>query len=241
MKSKIQYFLQRLLGFQRYLFWFSIYKIRTLKWDKGEKDFFKFVQLLNNTDTVLDIGANIGIMTAHLAKTVKEGKVLCFEPMPDNILTLREIVEHFRLSNVEIFEIALGNENGDIEMVMPIVDNVRKQGLSHVVHDELNDFNEGNRIKVPLYKLDTLLSNNDSKIQAIKIDVENFEYYVFLGAKNILMKHKPMIYCELWDNENRKRCFNFLLGLGYQIKILKGSSLVEFDPQTDQTQNFFFV
>lgn len=230
-----------MLGFQRYLFWFSIYKIRTLRRDKGEKDFFAFTAMLNDKDTVLDIGANIGIMTTHLAKKVKNGKVLCFEPMPDNVIALRMIMEHFNLSNVELFDIALGNEDDEIEMVMPVVNKVRKQGLSHVVHKDIADFNEGDRIRVTSRRLDSLLNDYPNPIQAIKIDVENFEYFVLDGAIELLKKHKPVVYCELWANENRNKCFALMRDIGYSIKVLDNRNLVDFNPEMHSTQNFFFV
>src|ERR1700747_516323 len=133
MKSKTKYILHKLLGFKNYLFVFSLFKIYTLKQDKKEKDFFHFLKLIPENTAVLDIGANIGIMTVHLARSVKNIKVYCFEPMPNNIATLKRIVNYFKLSNVQIFEFALGNTEGKVEMVMPVVNSVRMQGLSHVV------------------------------------------------------------------------------------------------------------
>lgn len=241
MKARIQYILQRILGFDRYLFWFSLYKIRTLRKDQGEKDFFHFVDLLNSKETVLDIGANIGIMTVHLAKKVKDGSVQCFEPMPDNINALKKIVDFYRLNNVTIHDVALGNEDGEIEMVMPVVEQVRKQGLSHVVHEEMTDFNEGDRFQVQLRKLDTILADRKGRIQAIKMDVENFEYHVLSGAQQLLSEDRPIIYCELWDNDNRKKCFDLMRSLKYDITILDGDLLVEHQPDKHQTQNFFFI
>ena len=40
MKNAIKYILQKVLGYQRYLFVFAKYKIRNLKSDKKEGDFF---------------------------------------------------------------------------------------------------------------------------------------------------------------------------------------------------------
>jgi hypothetical protein len=74
----------------------------------------------------------------------------------------------------------------------------------------------------------------------MKIDVENYEYYVLKGAEMLVEKNKPVIYCELWENENRKKCFSFLNNLGYSAFILHKKELVPFNDQKHHKHNFFF-
>lgn len=239
MKKAVQRILQKVLGFRTYLFLFSWFKIKTLKWDKKEGDFHHFLSLLAEDAQVWDIGANIGIMCVLLAKKCPKGQVNAVEPIPENFVALKRIGNHFGLKNVQYHQIALGEENGEVEMVMPKVSSVKMQGLSHVVHDSITDFNEGIRYKVPLHRLDDLLKNK--RIDAIKIDVENFEYFVFSGGRESLKLHKPIIYCELWDNENRQKCFELLRDeLGYSIEVLQNGELIPFDPKQHDNQNFFF-
>ena len=60
----------------------------------------------------------------------------------------------------------------------------------------------------------------------------------------LLKKYKPIIYCELWDNENRNKCFDLMKGLGYDIKILVKAQLVLYTKEIMKdypTQNFFFT
>ncbi len=241
MKSFIQRILQRALGLPRYLKLFAWFKIKTLHNDKGENDFFYFVERLPQEGIYLDIGANIGIMTYYLSKHTTSGKVFAYEPMPSNLISLRWVIKFFGLSNVKLIETALGNETGSIEMVLPEVDNVKKQGLSHVISEEIREFNDGERFTTTIDKLDNLLASEDLPIYGIKIDVENFEYQVFLGAEKTLKKYKPIIYCELWDNDNRYRCFDYLTGLGYHIMVKQGDGLERYNEKNHQTQNFFFV
>ena len=164
-----------------------------------------------------------------------------FEPIPSNLNTLHWIKKRFNLNNMRIQACALGNEAGEIEMVLPVVDNVKKQGLSHVVTEDITEFNEGVKFKTECYKLDDIDVIRDANIGAIKIDVENFEYQVFLGATEILKRDHPVIYCELWDNQNRYNCFSHLQELGYSIKVLHNDQLVSYDENNHDTQNFFFV
>lgn len=243
MKNAIKYLLHKVLGFKNYLFIFSLFKIYTLKRDKNEKDFFQFLSLIPKNSAVLDIGANIGIMTVHLARSIKNCTVYSFEPMPNNITTFKRIVKYFKLNNVHLFEIALGNTDGEAEMVMPVISSVRMQGLSHVVHSSITENNDGERFKVALKKLDNMeaLMNETKHISAIKIDVENFEYFVLDGARALLNKNKPVVYAELWKNENREKCFELFRQLNYTAFIVLGNKMVKFDNMIHETQNFIFI
>lgn len=242
MKNAAKYLLHKLLGFKNYLFVFSLFKVYTLKRDRNEKDFFQFLSLIPEDTAVLDIGANIGIMTVHLAR-IKGASVYGFEPMPNNIEAYKRVVNYFKLSNVKLFEIALGNVEGEVEMVMPVISSVRMQGLSHVVHESITENNEGERFKVPLMVLDKMdeLVNNPKRISAIKIDVENFEFFVLDGAKSLIAKNKPVVYAELWDNENRYNCFDLFKSLNYKTYVAIDHQLVVFDAKKHVKQNFIFI
>ena len=85
------------------------------------------------------------------------------------------------------------------------------------------------------------LTNSKQAISAIKIDVENFEFFVLDGGKELLKKHQPVIYAELWDNANRHSCFQLLIALGYQTFVVINNQLVLFDPQIHQKQTFIFL
>lgn len=243
MKLWIKRTLQRSLGFDRYLFLFAIFTITTLRWNKRERDFIHFLNMLPNEGTVLDIGANIGIMSVWLGRQLPGVSILAFEPMPQNIQTLKRVLKHYKMENVKVISKALGNESGKVEMVMPVLDAVHMQGLSHVVHDSIESFNEGNFVSAKIIKLDDCadLKSSPLPLSAIKLDVENFEYFVLEGGRKTIERHKPLIYTELWENENREKCFTLLAELGYRTMVLAGKSLVQFEPAKHRTQNFFFV
>jgi FkbM family methyltransferase len=243
MKNSIKYLLHRLLGFRNYLFYFSLFKVFTLKKDRKEGDFFRFLELVPRNTAVLDIGANIGIMTVHLARHIGAGRVYSFEPMPANIEAFNRVVRYFKLNNVSLYAMALGNEDKEVEMVMPVLNNVKLQGLSHVVHESIKDFNEGVKFKVPLKALDHMpeIINSPLRVSGIKIDIENFEFYALDGAKELIKKHKPVVYAELWDNENRSKCFELLSSLGYSTHVSCDGKLVIFDAKKHKKQNFIFI
>jgi len=238
-KNTVKFLLQKILGYKSYLYTFARFKIKTLHLDTKENDFFFFLSLLKDQQgAVLDIGANIGIMTRHMAQKLPNTPIHAFEPMPDNAEVLRRIIKEFSLNNVHLHEIALGESKGSVEMILPHQGGTKMQGLSHVKHPSIQEWNQGDEVSVEMEKLDDLLAKE--KIQGIKIDIENFEYFALKGGERVLSDQKPIIYAELWENENRTNCMNFLSDLGYSAFILKENKLVPFNATQHKNQNFIF-
>jgi FkbM family methyltransferase len=238
MKNFVKYILQKTLGYERYLYVFSKYKIRTLKNDAKEKDFFAFIDAIEKEGAILDVGANIGIMTYHLATRFKDRKIIAIEPMPNNFAILKRIVDKNKLTNVELVANAVGEEKAVLKMVLPLNGKVKMQGLAHVVHDSIDEWNEGEQIDVNCERLDDI--TNGAKIAGIKMDIENFEFFALKGAADLLKRDKPVVYLELWENENRDKCFEFLRTLAYQAFIQSDNGLIPFDPASHKKQNFIF-
>lgn len=196
--------------------------------------------MVPNEGIILDIGANIGITTVPLASRKDKAIIYSFEPMPENFATLKRVVKYFNLSNVKIFDFALGEKDGEVTMVMPVIKHVKMQGLSHI---QLNRTDQkpvaGNKVNVIVKSLDTMSElNTAKKISAIKIDVENFEYFVLKGGRQLISDHRPIIYCELWKNEMRDLTIKYLSDLGYTVKVFHNKQLTEY---REDTINFFFI
>jgi len=243
MKTFVKYVLQKILGLKTYLYVFAVFVIVKIRWDKKEKDFFYFMQLFADGGTILDLGANIGVTTYHLSKKFPASNIISIEPLTLNMDTLKRVKKRFGLTNVTEYQVAAGDTPGQLEMVMPVIDNVPMHGLSHVVNDEVSDLNTGLKYTVPVVVLDQFepLKNPSKPVSAIKMDVENFEYHVLKGAEKLIVKHQPVIYCELWDNDNRKKCISFLNNLNYSAFILDKKELVPFEKANFEKHNFFFL
>lgn len=244
MKKALQATLQRLLGFDRYLVLFAHFKILTLRWDgpRQEGDFNFFLRMLPAHAICLDIGANIGIMTVLMARQAPQGNIFAFEPVPANYRALKRVVKSYGLRNVSLHPIALGDRPRRVRMTMPLLQGVRMQGLSHVEHDSIEGYDaQADDYHVDQMPLDELDFLQDQPIHAIKMDVENYEQFVLMGGKSLIRRQRPLIYCELWDNENRRRCFDILQELGYRIHVLDHDTLLPFEPERHPHHNFFFL
>ncbi|HNS17237.1 MAG TPA: FkbM family methyltransferase [Bacteroidales bacterium] len=245
MKALIKKVLQVVLGYQNYLFIFSLFTIVTLRWKKDEGDFMHLLRILPDGGIILDIGANIGIMTAHLGRKFPGSAIYAFEPDPQNVVALKRIIRFFGIKNVTVVETALGNFDGEARMRRPVIHSVKMQGLTHVVtSDNGSPANEeGDEFVASVQKLDSITGflTDSSRITGIKIDVENFEYFVLEGARKLISMHKPAIYCELWKNERRQLAIGLMKQLGYSAYILHRKQLMTIDSVAHEKDNFYFL
>ena len=139
-------------------------------------------QIVRPGDTVLDIGANIGIVTLWLSKLVgKNGKVHAFEPNPELQKILEETLNHNQASNVCLHPIALGSEQGSHELRIPRAN----AGAASLIRNR--DLSDCDVVEVPVRPLSTIVAEEGIKsIRLIKIDVEGFEAEVFQGGQEVL-------------------------------------------------------
>lgn len=192
-----------------------------------------------NGGAILDVGANIGIMATHLGKNFPKSTILAIEPMPDNLLILKKIIARFKLKNVRIFPFAVGDKSGKLKMILPVDGKAKLQGLSHVKTEEITEWNDGQEFEVVVKTLDELFPSE--KIQGIKMDIENYEFYALNGARKILEQQRPIVYTELWDNENRVKCLELMISLNYTVQIVVNKKCVNYNSAIHRSQNFFFI
>lgn len=239
LKNKIRHWCQQLIGLDRYLFLFARLTIFRIRYLGHEKEFRYFMRLLPPTGIILDIGANIGVMTVVLARQFPQSEVIAFEPVPRNADILRKVKTFFGLTNIQICQTALGETRGEITMLTPLVDAAVMHGLSHVWQIPERTA-PGDAFTVPITTLDQVpLLQVADKITAIKIDVENFEYYVLKGGRQLLQKHRPLVFAELWNDDKKAHCIQLMEELGYTVKIYRKSVLTNY--KEEDVLNYFFL
>jgi len=138
-------------------------------------------------DRVMDIGANLGIVTVQLAKLVGEGGVVhSFEPNPKLRGFLDRSLERNGLRNVQIHPYALGDQEGEIDLSYP-AGNFGSGTLTTPSPDQ-----QWTKVRVPVRTLSSLAEQVDlSGVRLVKIDVEGYEPMVFRGARGWLASHPP--------------------------------------------------
>jgi FkbM family methyltransferase len=240
LKNKTIHLLQSVLGYERYLFLFTLLKVKTLGLDRRKSDFIFFNKLLPFDATILVIGACTGITTIPFAQGFKQRNVLAYEPLPDNFRILTKIVGFFKCNNIQLFPFGLSDKDSATQMILPVVNGVKKHGMAHIDADFIQEYREGISFSTELRKADTRPELAEKKINAIKLVAENYELPILLGAKEIILKNRPLIYCELWQNEHRSAVLSFIQSLEYRIYFRQGKLLTEYSGSNYSGKNFIF-
>jgi FkbM family methyltransferase len=244
LKRALQRTLQRTLGLDTYLDLFARYRLLSSRWDSRDAAFRAFLGRLPQNGLVLDIGANVGVMTVRLSRHVSRGRVHAFEPNPACFGAAERLVKRLGLANVALHAWALARTRGELEMVMPVALAFRQHGLSHVVDASSDDPTPGDRFRVPCRALDEMPEwfEPGAKVTAIKVDAEDYEAEVLEGGRRLLATHRPLVYCELWLTPNRGRAVDLMRELGFDALVYRGGRLEPFDPYPHASvQDFFFV
>lgn len=137
--------------------------------------------------TIIDVGANIGLSTILLARMTE--RVIAFEPSPPNVTFLHRNLERNGITNVEVRAAAASDKPGTLRF------HVAQFGAgSHVVAAGHVSGETMTTVDVPAMTLD---GTDFPPIAVIKIDAEGHEPDVLAGARQLLMRDRPLIYTEM--------------------------------------------
>jgi FkbM family methyltransferase len=127
--------------------------------------------------TVIDVGANVGMLTLPAARQVgPTGRVLALEAAPRVADLLSRMVRMNGLGWVEVCPMAAGDEDGVLRF------NLSAQTTHNSVLP-LDDVTE--TIEIPSRRLDTLLAPGE-RVDLVKIDVEGAELQVWRGMQRVV-------------------------------------------------------
>lgn len=148
---------------------------------------------LSGDGVFVDIGANIGYHSLFAAKLLANGgRVYSFEPQLSVYKQLLQSIRKNRLSNISVFNTALSDHEGE-ETLYVREENVG--GSTLLTLPEMESFHVDSKMRVPLTALDSYIKIFP-RVDAIKIDVEGYEYEVFKGSEKILDSYHPIIFME---------------------------------------------
>jgi len=142
-----------------------------------------FAETVTEGAVVYDIGAHVGFYTLLASEIVgPRGKVIAFEPLPQNLHYLNRHLSINKCDNVKVIEAAVAEESGTAFFT---------EGTS----SSMGYLSLAGNIEVKKVALDELMFNG--KIlppEYLKIDVEGAELMVLSGAKSVLTQYHPTIF-----------------------------------------------
>lgn len=142
----------------------------------------------------LDIGAHIGITALLLKRTFEQ--VFAFEPVPETYEALRLNLEHDALGLCPA-NVGIGREAGTLrfeykpdhgQLSHALLEGEKPQWTDSVITDPIH--------------VRTIDSYEIPDVDFIKIDTEGFEGPVVEGARETILRSRPVILMEQRGNEN---------------------------------------
>lgn len=188
-------------------------------------------------DTVLDIGANVGAHTLHLARLVGTGgRVVAFEPTDFAIEKLRTNLKanpglEDRVSVHQAFLMA----DSSVAVAPSIAASWPVDGTP--ADDEVTASRSMSASGAQTISLDSwMAAAGDPGVQLIKMDVDGHELEVLAGARRLLEKQSPVIVMELapfvFHPESKfDAMVELLTGLGYRFRPLGSARQLPTEPR----------
>jgi FkbM family methyltransferase len=193
--------------------------------------------------TVCDVGANLGDTSLPLASRVgPNGKVFCFEPLPENITRLRANQSANGFSQVVICPFALTSSPCTLEI--EIIEG--QPGMSGVTNGQT----AGKTVQVPGIPFDQWADENGvSTVDVCKIDVQGHELEVLEGMRESIKSKRITSFIIEHEGtvSNDEPVFAFLTRNGYSIYRIENRyfsnaySLLEEPKRARRTRDFVAV
>jgi FkbM family methyltransferase len=193
-----------------------------------------YLKLIKHGNVVVEVGANLGYFTRLFAYLVgTKGSVLAFEPIPS---TREQLLRNVNgLKQVTILPYAISDKVGKIKMYVP---GVTHGQASLKMHSSSGWGAAGEVTSVSVECMPLALIKQVHALDHIdfmKVDVEGAELQVLLGARDILVRDRPILHLEI--EEKWMKAFGygpdaieeFLRSIGYTIFLAYNNDWITID------------
>lgn len=186
-----------------------------------EDNFAVFLSFREPAQTVIDIGANLGVYSLRMASYMRGTKIHAFEPIPKirKLFSRSSFLNGFE-DRIQIHPFAVSDEDGKTKLNIP----EEHAGGSSIS----NTANEDGGIEIDARKLDSLFPESFS-CGLVKIDVEGHELHALNGMKGILNRSKrcAVMFEKLASNSGIEGdLFSLFNGLGWTVYGIEGRILI---------------
>lgn len=152
--------------------------------------------------TVIDIGANLGMICIALLRENFFEKAVAFEPSPRNFRLLEKNVAQNDLENrIECFPLALSSEDKQIEFEIDELNSGDSRVRKTVESGAMSE-HKRRTVSVRASNFDSFLRENENvaagEIDLFWIDIQGHEGHFFKGAREFFRQHKIPVINEFW-------------------------------------------
>lgn len=175
----------------------------------GIKLLKKYKPEQNESYTVFDVGANFGYLSLVWNQTIsKNGSIYAFEPHPIIYNSLQKSVHLNNISNLHLINKAVGDKEGEMKLHL-------SNTTSNTLKEVATKSKATKKVTIEVISIDEFMSTKPNlTIDLLKIDVDGIELKILKGAKNTILKYKPIIIVE---NNDDYGIHLFLRELDYKI------------------------
>ena len=209
-------------------------QVSILIYHRGWRAFeYPFPQLLEQVlkaapgDLFLDVGANTGIYSL-LSKAVSPlREVHAFEPFKSVFGILKNNIALNKFAaDIIVVNAAASSETGTADLFIP----TQEHGLVEMSASLSPDFKSehSERVSVRSIKLDDYCRQLGlGRVAVMKIDVEGVEDRVFKGAREMIARDRPIIFCEIFPDAGTWPAISAILeSAGYVVASIRPDFLV---------------
>lgn len=151
------------------------------------------------SDTVVDIGGQIGVFSIYAGRFANCGKVLAFEPAPDNFRLLEDNLELNNCRNIIAVNKAVSDQDGRKDIIL--------SSANTGGHSFFNLWNEpsAQHISVHTISLKSIFAEyHIQKIDYLKLDCEGAEYEILFGSSHEQLQNIRTIGMEYHNLDERR-------------------------------------
>ena len=181
-----------------------------------------------NLKHFLNIGSHIGTIAMPISRIIN--KVTAIEAYYPTFCHLKSNIILNNITNIETHNIAIGDRRETIHFLGVNERTKNNMGGMHVITDldKKNNIRSAelvdDKFSCMMYPLDKV--DEIDNFDIVLIDIEGMEDRFLLGARSKIVKNKPIIITEIWDDTKRKSenmlssrqdIINVITSLGYTL------------------------
>lgn len=174
---------------------------------------------------LIDVGANIGLLSLNVLAAVPPTRIFAFEPSPHPRRLLEQTIATNQLQErLTVYDCALGQQVGTATFTA--------HSTEHASGDGFRDTGRAGQAEIITVAVQTLDSwwqaQGCPAITAIKLDTEGSEFWILQGAVQLLAQCQPLIVLEINQTNlqpyphNSRDLFDWLTHQGYSLSSLDG-------------------
>lgn len=176
--------------------------VKSVSKEINQGTFYDFKDMnLHSGDTVVDIGANIGIVSIYLAKKFPNIKIYAYEPVAQNY---KNFLENIKLNNIPDGIIiaknkAVTSDGRNVSMKINVLNSGGSSLDTIVASGYKNEIRNTNVESTTL--TDIFLDNNITNLKLLKIDCEGAEYEILNNTQPSLLNKIEILRGEFHENK----------------------------------------